>query len=688
MLKMETVGEIFQELCSYLRIKRRVESVSELFAKQTSNSNRVEIASQLLKEHNLIATPGRYLRGNEKSLTRSIDLRNSGNKAFQKKDDKTALMLYTQSIATAPFPSMSKISNEELETDFAENEDDTSVALALALANRSAVLFSMSNYEACLSDIKQAMKYNYPNKLLYKLFERQGKCFQALGNLKSAMESLFDARKWLFSASALTEEKKETIRLEIENFVQHLANSKTTEISHSLQIEQPLLPSCSYGKNHEILCASDCVELKFIPEMGRYIVATRDIRPGDVLVVEKPFASVLLPDCYWTHCYNCLQPSQSLLPCYHCSTVMYCSEKCRTSSWDNSHYIDCPMLDILQKLKIGNMSFLALRIVILVCKCQDIQSLITSLEDEGKCIDRNRGFNNNGTYSSSDYSAIYWLVGNTEKREVGDLFRRAVTAACILNCLETMTDLFSVDTSSSPPDITNYKLLVGGLLLRHLQNLPCNAHEVSGLVRSETRTLKDGVPVWKSVEVGAAAHAVLSLLNHSCDPNVVRHSYQGDTAVLRAIRPIAKGEQVLDNYGYHYALHDRTERKSHLETQYHFTCMCVACTEDWPSYNLLPNINPIYLCARCRCILPALPVDPTGIRFTTCTNCSESHDMTDIISKIETSSEEFCQNLEHVVSGEGCDWEGLAQKLLSSSLRLFNHSSPYIPVQLITPYNL
>lgn len=191
MLKMETVGEIFQELCSYLRIKRRVESVSELFAKQTSNSNRVEIASQLLKEHNLIATPGRYLRGNEKSLTRSIDLRNSGNKAFQKKDDKTALMLYTQSIATAPFPSMSKISNEELETDFAENEDDTSVALALALANRSAVLFSMSNYEACLSDIKQAMKYNYPNKLLYKLFERQGKCFQALGNLKSAMESLF-----------------------------------------------------------------------------------------------------------------------------------------------------------------------------------------------------------------------------------------------------------------------------------------------------------------------------------------------------------------------------------------------------------------------------------------------------------------------------------------------------------------
>jgi tetratricopeptide (TPR) repeat protein len=190
-METATVDEIFQELCSYLRVKRRVESMSELFAKQTSDSNRVEIATQLLKEHNLIATPGRYLRGNDKSLTRSVDLRNSGNKAFQKKDDNTALMLYTQSIATAPFPSMSKISNQELPTDFAENEnDDTSAALALALANRSAVLFTMSNHEACLSDIKQAMKYNYPNKLLYKLYERQGKCFQALGRIKSAMESL------------------------------------------------------------------------------------------------------------------------------------------------------------------------------------------------------------------------------------------------------------------------------------------------------------------------------------------------------------------------------------------------------------------------------------------------------------------------------------------------------------------
>lgn len=187
-----TVDETFERLCSCLRVKRRVESVSELFAKQTTDSDRVEIAMQLLKEHNLIVTHKRFVRDSDKSFKRSLDLRNSGNKSFQMKDDRAALKLYTQSIATAPFPGTSKICNQELQTQLGENGNDcTSDALALALANRSAVFFSMGNHEACLNDIRQAMKYNYPKKLLYKLFERQGKCLQALGRIASAMESLY-----------------------------------------------------------------------------------------------------------------------------------------------------------------------------------------------------------------------------------------------------------------------------------------------------------------------------------------------------------------------------------------------------------------------------------------------------------------------------------------------------------------
>lgn len=53
---------------------------------------------------------------------------------------------------------------------------------------------------------------------------------------------------------------------------------------------------------------------------------------------------------------------------------------------------------------------------------------------------------------------------------------------------------------------------------------------------------------YEIVEIGAGAYAFMSLLNHSCAPNVVRHCH-GNTIVLRAIRPIEIGQQLYDNYG-------------------------------------------------------------------------------------------------------------------------------------------
>lgn len=56
--------------------------------------------------------------------------------------------------------------------------------------------------------------------------------------------------------------------------------------------------------------------------------------------------------------------------------------------------------------------------------------------------------------------------------------------------------------------------------------------------------------------------------------------------------------QICDNYGYHHAMHDLSTRYSKLRDQYLFTCECVACREDWPVYDKLPEENPVYLIAR------------------------------------------------------------------------------------------
>ena len=39
----------------------------------------------------------------------------------------------------------------------------------------------MSEYENCLSDISAALYFGYPANLQYKVYERQGRCYQALG---------------------------------------------------------------------------------------------------------------------------------------------------------------------------------------------------------------------------------------------------------------------------------------------------------------------------------------------------------------------------------------------------------------------------------------------------------------------------------------------------------------------------
>ncbi|XP_069705768.1 SET and MYND domain-containing protein 4-like [Periplaneta americana] len=655
-MEIFSVHELYQKLCTSLQEQYRIDNICELFAKLNNDFDRVEVGMELLKENGLLVPSNKFPRLNMKSTALAVDLRNSGNGAFQVKDDKRALMLYTESIATAPVPSLCTRTSTHEQIDAGQNESaNDPAALSLAFANRSATLFSMGNYKECLKDIEEALKYNYPNKLLYKLFERQGKCYRILGRLNSAKTSLEEAINWLSSASALSSEKKQVTELELKNLMQKLENFNSEESNFLTDSKETQLPHCSYNPNSEIPSASDCVELKYVPEFGRYIAATRNLEPGDVLVVEKPFASVLLQEHFKTHCYNCLQPSVCLIPCFYCSTVMYCSEECRALSWKSNHSIDCLLLPVLQKLDIGKMGFLALRIVITVCNSQGVHSLIKSLE-EGCKVERTKGFSSDGTYSSLDYNSIYWLVGNTERRGVTDLLRRSITAACILNCVTTMTNLFSKIKTTEVDDSNSSLRIVGGLLLRHLQNLPCNAHEVSELVKTE------GPTMWESTEIGAAAYAVLSLINHSCDPNVVRHSY-GDTAILRAIRPIAKGEQVLDNYGYHYALHGKLERKSQLRSQYFFDCNCVVCEEDWPLYEDLPCTNPQYLCNMCGCVLSEPVVDSVGHLITSCATCNQLHNITNLINAIEVSREKFQQNLDKVILGSECNVSELLSHL-------------------------
>lgn len=80
------------------------------------------------------------------------------------------------------------------------------------------------------------------------------------------------------------------------------------------------------GKPHERLASCpDSVELDFDEARGRHLVATRDIRPGAVLIVDRPFsfstdAPALGRNCL--HCHATLKLEDSVkIPCRNCQTV-------------------------------------------------------------------------------------------------------------------------------------------------------------------------------------------------------------------------------------------------------------------------------------------------------------------------------------------------------------------------------
>lgn len=94
---------------------------------------------------------------------------------------------------------------------------------------------------------------------------------------------------------------------------------------------------------------------------------------------------------------------------------------------------------------------------------------------------------------------------------------RAHVAAFYLSCLKK-TDYFADSFRDDDDDDDDAELFVGTLLLHHLMLLQFNAFEVSELRRGRGEDEEQQ----QTVFIGGSVYPTLALLNHSCDPCVVR----------------------------------------------------------------------------------------------------------------------------------------------------------------------
>ncbi|XP_001865735.2 SET and MYND domain-containing protein 4 [Culex quinquefasciatus] len=531
---METAKKdgFFQKYCESLR-KSITQNEFNDFAQLDSGEKRFNFINGLKS----IVTELKLAREfNGKSLERSLDLKNLGNKSFQKESWNEALAYYNLCYMATP----------------ESNESEK----AIILANRSAALYHMEKYDLALKDIQRAIRLQYPKELMYKLTERKARCYLGKKDHVKALECFKETLPALDNCKLPLERRQK-----LERDAQIMINLLPKNIEAEKKLAKGRKPVPAEPKKPAVpeFYAEKGLYFDYSSEEGRFAKTNVDLKPNTIVLVEKPHVSVLLEEYSKTHCSTCFKRVSVPVCCPKCSDVVFCSEDCESSANSGYHKYECGFLPIFWKSGASITCHMALRII-----TQQSEEYFLQLRPE---LD---GLTSEQTdkLKHDDYRKIYKLVTHEETRSAEDFFQRTLMATLLNACL-TLGGFYKTKEAES---------FIGGLLLHNLQLLQFNAHEISELQREDDRD------VGKSVFIGGGLYPTLALFNHSCEPGVTRY-YKGNSVCVRSVRSIAAGSMIGENYGPMFTQTPREERRATLLNQYRFSCNCRACSENWPLFS-------------------------------------------------------------------------------------------------------
>lgn len=171
------------------------------------------------------------------------------------------------------------------------------------MANRSATLYHLEKYDYALTDAEETLRIGYPPELYHKIEERRARCLLALKKHDKAVLAFRSALKALDDAK-LSLEKKQKREADIR--VMLAVIDKGNKIAEKAPKVDQKMGQMAVGKK-SIPRIQDCNPLYpsctkavHIQDeggvIGRHAVASRDIEPGEILVIEKPHCAFLLAE--------------------------------------------------------------------------------------------------------------------------------------------------------------------------------------------------------------------------------------------------------------------------------------------------------------------------------------------------------------------------------------------------------
>lgn len=277
----------------------------------------------------------------EKSANVSTEARKSGNQLYtQKKHDQSIhteiLLLYSKSIAFAP---------------------NDSEELALGYSNRSALLMHLHQYKYCLVDVNRALQITQSVKLKCKLQARKQKCLVLMKNWNAEKNS------------------EESIKDQSSGDNTKLVATKNGEV-----LELPSFTPSTFMQS-----ASEAITVKYDNKFGRHLVATRYIKPGEVIIAERGYTCYPIIKHRHLICSHCLSFPWNGIPCKSCAFAVYCSESCREDAWKQYHDEECNLFQYISCMFYDDESFVpdivfAIRLFIVAVKKEGIDTVIKETE--------------------------------------------------------------------------------------------------------------------------------------------------------------------------------------------------------------------------------------------------------------------------------------------------------------------
>ena len=297
---------------------------------------------------------------NKKSVIDSDKTRQEGNELFKssKTDEinKHTFLKYTASIAYAP---------------------KDSEKLALAFGNRSALLLHALKLEESTQDIDRALSITNSNSLKIKLLCRKVECLKRLGKR--------DTQKILNEAISLISEFKEgsTEREFYDKLIEKAKGNFEIYKKCVKEIEKVITSDSVLHENRKKKVNNfSSVLLDYDKEFGRLLRASKDIRTGEILFIERMYTTIPIWERHLQICNHCLLMTWSSIPCDNCSWAMYCSDNCKTTAWEKYHNFECSVLSHDNEFQGYKESNVAIRMFIMrIQEAGNLSNLKKELEE-------------------------------------------------------------------------------------------------------------------------------------------------------------------------------------------------------------------------------------------------------------------------------------------------------------------